>query len=116
MFKRLDLKKFLKDLNRGNLDINDFEYLITRFYWDRLDIEMMEFGQGEVLTETSHIFNDHGLILRPKETNMGIASIISDDDLSWTHPTTGKTYNFYKETDTYGGGVLYVRPVSNSNR
>lgn len=111
----MDLEiQFLKDLNRGNLDINDFEYLITRFYWDRLDIEMMEFGQGEVLTETSHIFNDHGLILRPKEPY--IANYISDDDLSWTHPTTGKTYNFYKETDTYGGGVLYVRPVSNSNR
>ena len=74
----------------------------------------MEFGQGEVLTETSHIFNDDGLILRPKELN--IASVLNDDDLSWTHPTTGKTYNFYKEIDTYGGGVLYVRPVSNSNR
>lgn len=111
----MDLEiQFLKDLNRGNLDINDVEYLRTRFYWDRLDIEMMEFGQGEVLTETSHIFNDHGLILRPKESY--IANYISDDDLSWTHPTTGKTYNFYKETDTYGGGVLYVRPVSNSNR
>lgn len=81
----MDLEiQFLKDLNRGNLDINDFEYLITRFYWDRLDIEMMEFGQGEVLTETSHIFNDHGLILRPKEPY--IANYISDDDLSWTHP------------------------------
>ena len=111
----MDLEiQFLKDLNRGNLDINDVEYLRTRFYWDRLDIEMMEFGQGEVLTETSHIFNDHGLILRPKESY--IANYISDDDLSWTHPTTGKKYNFYKETDTYGGGVLYVRPVSNSNR
>lgn len=109
----MDLEiQFLKDLNRGNLDIYDVEYIRTRFYEDRLDIEMMEFGQGEVLTETSHIFNDHGLILRPKET----ITEISDDDLSWTHPTTGKTYNFYKETETYGGGVLYVRPVSNSNR
>lgn len=96
-------------------DLTEDEFLEIRsgFYQNRLYIEM-EFGQGEVLTETSHIFNDDGLILRPKESY--IASIISDDDLSWTHPTTGKTYNFYKETETYGGGVLYVRPVSNSNR
>lgn len=107
-------KKFLKDINKGNLTYNDFMYIIDRFFSDRLDIEKMHFGQGEVLTETSHIFNDLGLILRPKESN--IASYINDDDLSWTHPTTGKTYNFYKEIDTYGGGVLYVRPVSNSNR
>lgn len=111
-------KKFLKDLYNENLSSKELRNRAISFYSDRLDIEMMEFGQGEVLTETSHIFNDHGLILRPKESNsdFGIANFISDDDLSWTHPTTGKTYNFYKETDTYGGGVLYVRPVSNSNR
>lgn len=111
-------KKFLKDLMNPDQSSKELAYKATIFYTDRLDIEMMEFGQGEVLTETSHIFNDHGLILRPKESNsdFGIANFISDDDLSWTHPTTGKTYNFYKETETYGGGVLYVRPVSNSNR
>ena len=106
-------KKFLKDMNKGNLTMDDLIYITTTFYRDRLDIEMMEFGQGEVLTETSHIFNDHGLILRPKESSYGY---VGDDVPSWTHPITGKTYNFYKETDTYGGGVLYVRPVSNSNR
>lgn len=115
--KVMDLEKpFLKELNNPDQTSKGLRDLAIKFFSDRLDIEMMEFGQGEVLTETSHIYNDHGLILRPKETNMGIASIISDDDLSWTHPTTGKTYNFYKETETYGGGVLYVRPVSNSNR
>lgn len=109
-------KKFLKDLNNPNLSSKELRNRAISFFSDRLDIEMKEFGQGEVLTETSHIYNAHGLILRPKETNMGIVSIINDDDLSWTHPTTGKTYNFYKETETYGGGVLYVRPVCNSNR
>lgn len=106
--------EYLIDLNQGNLTEDDCTEIRTNFYRDRLGIEM-EFGQGEVLTETSHIFNDDGLILRPIESN--IASYLSDEDLlSWTHPTTGKTYHFYKETDTYGGGVLYVRPVSNSNR
>jgi hypothetical protein len=105
--------EYLIDLNQGNLTEDDCTEIRTNFYRDRLGIET-EFGQGEVLTETSHIFNEDGLILRPIESN--IASYISDDDLSWTHPTTRKTYHFYKETDTYGGGVLYVRPVSNSNR
>ena len=102
--------EYLIDLNQGNLTEDDCTEIRTNFYRDRLGIET-EFGQGEVLTETSHIFNEDGLILRPIESN--IASYISDDDLSWTHPTTRKTYHFYKETDTYGGGVLYVRPVSN---
>ena len=93
-----------------NLTTDEFLEIKSGFYQNRLYIET-EFGQGEVLTETSHIFNEDGLILRPIESN--IASYISDDDLSWTHPTTRKTYHFYKETDTYGGGVLYVRPVSN---
>lgn len=96
-----------------NLTTDEFLEIKSGFYQNRLYIET-EFGQGEVLTETSHIFNEDGLILRPIESN--IASYLSDDDLSWTHPTTRKTYHFYKETDTYGGGVLYVRPVSNSNR
>lgn len=85
----------------------------TDFIRQRLDLEK-RFGEGEVLTETSHIYNDYGLILRPIGSNY--ASYLSDDVLSWTHPATGKKYHFYKEIDTYGGGVLYVRPVSNSNR
>lgn len=99
--------QYLIDMNRGNLTEDDCEEIETSFFRDRLDIEK-EFGQGEVLTETSHIYNDYGLILRPIK--------YYDGNLSWTHPTTGKKYHFYKETDTYGGGVLYVRPVSNSNR
>lgn len=105
--------EYLIDANQGYLTDDDFKELETNFYRDRLYIET-DFGQGEVLTETSHIFNDYGLILRPIESY--IASCLSDEDLSWTHPTTGKKYHFYKEIDTYGGGVLYVRPVSNSNR
>ena len=105
--------EFLIDLNQGNLTEDDFIEIETNFFRDRLGIEM-EFWQGEVLTETSHMYNDYGLILRPIESD--IASYLSDDDLSWTHPATGKKYHFYKEIDTYGGGVLYVRPVSNSNR
>lgn len=96
-----------------NLTTDEFLEIKSGFYQNRLYMEMW-LGEGEVLTETSHIYNDYGLILRPIESN--IASYLSDEDLSWTHPTTGKKYNFYKETDTYGGGVLYVRPVSNSNR
>lgn len=96
-----------------NLTTDEFLEIKSGFYQNRLYMEM-RLGEGEVLTETSHIFNDDGLILRPIESN--IASYLSDEDLSWTHPATGKKYHFYKEIDTYGGGVLYVRPVSNSNR
>lgn len=96
-----------------NLTTDEFLEIKSGFYQNRLYMEM-RLGEGEVLTETSHIYNDYGLILRPIESN--IASYLSDEDLSWTHPATGKTYHFYKEIDTYGGGVLYVRPVSNSNR
>lgn len=96
-----------------NLTTDEFLEIKSGFYQNRLYMEM-RLGEGEVLTETSHIYNDYGLILRPIESN--IASYLSDEDLSWTHPTTGKKYHFYKEIDTYGGGVLYVRPVSNSNR
>ena len=105
--------QYLIDLHQDNLTYDDCEEITTYFLRDRLDIEK-EFGQGEVLTETSHMYNDYGLILRPIESY--IVSYLSDGDLSWTHPATGKKYHFYKETDTYGGGVLYVRPVSNSNR
>ena len=82
---------------------------------DILDIEK-HIGVGEVLTEKTHVYNNYGLILRPFEITSYYAPYFRNYDLSWTHPTTGKTYNFYKEIDTYGGGVLYVRPVSNSNR
>lgn len=105
--------QYLIDINQPNMNEDLWTEIETDFFRQRLYLEK-RFGEGEVLTETSHIYNDYGLILRPIESIF--ASYLSDGDLSWTHPTTGKTYNFYKETDTYGGGVLYVRPVSNSNR
>lgn len=105
--------EYLIDLNQGNLTEDDCTEIRTNYYRDRLYMEQ-DLWAGEVLTETSHIYNDYGLILRPIESN--IASYLSDEELSWTHPATGKKYRFYKEIDTYGGGVLYVRPVSNSNR
>lgn len=105
--------QYLIDINQPNMNVDLWTEIETYFFRQRLYLEK-RFGEGEVLTETSHIYNDYGLILRPIESIF--ASYLSDYDLSWTHPTTGKTYHFYKETDTYGGGVLYVRPVSNSNR
>ena len=95
-----------------DLTTDEFLEIKSGFYQNRLYMEQ-DLWAGEVLTETSHIFNDHGLILRPKESSYGY---VGGDVPSWTHPITGKTYTFYKEIDTYGGGVLYVRPVSNSNR
>lgn len=106
--------QFIIDINQ---ELTDEEYIEIKAYWlqDILDIEK-DLGVGEVLTEKTHVYNNYGLILRPIEINSYLAPYFRNYDLSWTHPTTGKTYNFYKETDTYGGGVLYVRPVSNSNR
>ena len=105
--------QYLIDVNQPDITEDVWNVIEANFFSDRLYMEQ-DLWAGEVLTETSHIYNDYGLILRPIESN--IASYLSDEDLSWTHPATGKKYNFYKETDTYGGGVLYVRPVSNSNR
>jgi hypothetical protein len=55
-------------------------------------------GGGEVLTEKDHIYCNNGLVLRPD-------GFMSD----WTHPITGKEY----KNGADGGGILYVRPVSN---
>ena len=105
--------QYLIDVNHPDITEDIWNVIEANFFSDRLYMEQ-DLWAGEVLTETSHIYNDYGLILRPIESN--IASYLSDEDLSWTHPATGKKYHFYKEIDTYGGGVLYVRPVSNSNR
>lgn len=98
----------------------------------RFEIED-ELGVGEVLTENTHRYCNEGLILRVFK---GIDPWYADDDycyghdalvfesgelsetdfhydyFNWTHPKTGKKYNF-SESVVNGGGVLYVRPVSN---
>jgi len=87
-------------------------------------------GAGEVLTESTYTYCDYGLILNPlthihfyytvfdNTGNTGGYQIFFDDPsflgrFTWTHPETGKEYNFYEENGVNGGGVLYVRPVSN---
>ena len=106
--------QYIIDINQ---ELTDEEFIEIKAYWlqDILDIEK-DLGVGEVLTEKTHVYNNYGLILRPIEIASYLAPYFRNYDLSWTHPTTGKKYHFYKEIDTYGGGVLYVRPVSNSNR
>lgn len=54
-------------------------------------------GVGEVLTENSHVYCDYGLIL-------------TGSKCTWRHPD-GKEYQF--GNGIKGGGVLYVRAVSN---
>ena len=70
---------------------------------DRLEL-VKKMGAGEVLTEKYHHYCDYGLVLYSHNPYY--------KDYSWTHPITGKAYNFYK-SDVLGGGVLYVRAVSN---
>ena len=79
---------------------------------DRLQLEK-KLQSGEVLTENTHIYCEHGPILRVFDSKY--ASDLSDlvSEFDWTHPMTGKEYNFYEENGVNGGGVLYVRPVSN---
>lgn len=96
----------LLDINQGNLTYEVREYLEEQFYYDMLSIDK-KLGVGEVLTEKYHHYCDHDLILGPW-SGFGL----SHSDFSWTHPITGKDYNF-SDTDVLGGGVLYVRAVSN---
>lgn len=70
---------------------------------DRFEL-VKKMGAGEVLTEKYHHYCDYGLVLYSHSPYY--------KDYSWTHPITGKAYNFYK-SDVLGGGVLYVRAVSN---
>ena len=98
----------------------------------RFEIED-ELGVGEVLTENTHRYCNEGLILRvfkdidPWYTDddycYGHDALVFEsgelsetdfhyDYFNWTHPKTGKKYNF-SESVVNGGGVLYVRPVSN---
>ena len=98
----------------------------------RFEIED-ELGVGEVLTENTHRYCNEGLILRvfkdidpwyaDHDYYYGQDALVFEsgelsetdfhyDYFNWTHPKTGKKYNF-SESVVNGGGVLYVRPVSN---
>lgn len=98
----------------------------------RFEIED-ELGVGEVLTENTHRYCNEGLILRvfkdidpwyaDHDYYYGHDALVFEsgelsetdfhyDYFNWTHPKTGKKYNF-SESVVNGGGVLYVRAVSN---
>ena len=98
----------------------------------RFEIED-ELGVGEVLTENTHRYCNEGLILRvfkdidpwyaDHDYYYGQDALVFEsgelsetdfhyDYFNWTHPKTGKKYNF-SESVVDGGGVLYVRAVSN---
>lgn len=107
----MDLEdQYWLDCRQGGLTPEDFMNLKKNYVYDRLSIDK-EFGVGEVLTESTHVYCDYGLILRAIDS--GFASVISTSDFNWTHPITDKVYNFYEENGVNGSGVLYVRPVSN---
>ena len=88
--------------------------LLQYYYNDILEIEK-SIGVGEVLTENTHIYCDGGLILRSyTDGSFELSHRAEESDFDWTHPETGKDYNFYEKKDgVLGGGVLYVRAVSN---
>ena len=88
--------------------------LLQYYYNDILEIEK-SIGVGEVLTENTHIYCDGGFILRSyTDGSFELSQRAEESDFDWTHPETGKDYNFYERKDgVLGGGVLYVRAVSN---
>lgn len=98
--------QYILDCNQGNLTDEQFEYIQEQFYHDLLSIDK-EMGAGEVLTEKYHLYCQHDLLLSPRTSYF-----YSYSDFSWKHPITNKEYNFSK-SEVLGGGVLYVRAVSN---
>ncbi len=96
-------EQYKRNCNVGGLSDDDFREIKADFHNELVSIEK-EIGVGEVLTEKAHTYCDYGLVLCPFR---------SDKEFDWTHPITGKKYNFYEEKEVKGGGVLYVRPVSN---
>lgn len=119
----------IKYLNKAKRLTEDFEYKmqlptytqnelcdIMEAYIDNMYDLKREMGVGEVLTENTHRYMDYGIILTPhSHINWSYVYGGYDDAFSesWKHPVTGKEYNFYDENKTMGGGVLYVRAVSN---
>lgn len=91
-------------LNKSKAPVEYWDEMEEQFLYDILQVEK-RLSVGEVLTENSHIYSDYGLILSPW-------SGLSSSHFSWTHPITDKVYNF-SDSDVLGGGVLYVRAVSN---
>lgn len=98
--------QYILDCNQGNLTYEQREYMEEQFYHDLLSIDK-EMGAGEVLTEKYHLYCQHDLLLSPRTSYF-----YSYSDFSWKHPITNKEYNFSK-SEVLGGGVLYVRAVSN---
>lgn len=106
-----DLNEIRDPAERANIRNN---------YYDDMEPLEAELGVGEVLTENTHIYCNYGLNLSPCShiSFKGTTDIIrtrSDHYYTWTHPITGKGYEFsFNEDDpVYGSGVLYVRAVSN---
>ena len=91
-------------LDKSMAPVEYWDEMEEQFLYDILQVEK-KLSVGEVLTENSHIYSDYGLILSPW-------SGLSSSHFSWTHPITDKVYNF-SQSDVLGGGVLYVRAVSN---
>lgn len=110
--------------------VEEIQWRYADYAANRLEVER-ELGAGEVLTESTRIYCNKGLILRVfDDTNpwgeewllFTSGDLLDYEDypyidhnqyLIWTHPETGKQYNFHEENNGNGGGVLYLRPVSN---
>ncbi len=103
----------LMRLNSGGLTDQEFTDLRNNYIYEILGIEK-RISAGEVLTENSHIYCEKNLLLSPFKTENGDYYIdnINNSEYTWTHPQTGKDYNF-SDSGVLGGGVLYVRAVSN---
>ena len=105
-------KQFMIEFANPDYSISQLEGILDNYFYNILDIER-KIGIGEVLTENSHTYCYDGLILRSYSADSNsFCKWASNSDFDWKHPITDKVYNF-SQSDVLGGGVLYVRPVSN---
>ncbi len=105
-------KQLMIEFANPDYSTSQLRGIADNYFYNILDIER-EIGIGEVLTENSHTYCYDGLILRSYSADSNsFYKWASNSDFDWTHPITDKVYNF-SQSDVLGGGVLYVRAVSN---
>ena len=105
-------KQLMIEFANPDYSTSQLRGIADNYFYNILDIER-EIGIGEVLTENSHTYCYDGLILRSYSADSNsFYKWASNSEFDWTHPITDKVYNF-SQSDALGGGVLYVRAVSN---
>ncbi len=110
--KAMDLGERYKIDMISETSITELNWIFSHYMNIMFDLKK-DMGVGEVLTENLHTYCDDGLILSPfSHIVLSWGCGIDSNEFDWKHPITDKVYNF-SQSDVLGGGVLYVRAVSN---